>query len=168
MSELRITYQIQLGEGQAIAYEIGEDASIPRKDLDELLDRIGSAADRRKAVFDLPFHQARLMSNLELLEKLRRELDNDNKRLSNAEIQKQANVVIGSRNRNREVPASPADVNAVAQYAQAVTNRENEILQVENTIKSDEIRIPYLQAIIAGDPPPDLFPEIKPHLMAAE
>jgi len=154
MSELRITYQIQLGEGQAIAYEIGENTSIPRKDLDELLDRIGSAAERRKAVFDLPFHQARLLSNLELLEKQKRAL-------ALAEIQKQANIVTMSRNRNKEAPAAPADINAVMQH-------QNSVMQTEATIRSDEIRIPYLQALIAGEPPPDLFPEIRPHLMAAE
>ena len=154
MSELRITYQIQLGEGQAIAYEIGEDAAIPRSDLDELLDRIGSAAERRKAIFDLPFHQARLMSNLELLEKQKRAL-------AEAEARQQANIVLMSRNRNREAPPAPADVNAVVQHQKAV-------METEATIQSDRLRIPYLQAIIAGAPVPDLFPEIKPHLMAAE
>ena len=154
MSELRITYQIQLGEGQAIAYEIGEDSAIARSDLDELLDRIGSAAERRKAVFDLPFHQARLMSNLELLEKQKRAL-------AEAEARQQANVVVMSRNRNREAAPAPGDVNAVLQH-------QNAVMQTENTIRSDEIRIPYLQAVIAGEPPPDLFPEVKRHLMAAE
>lgn len=154
MSELRITYQIQLGEGQAIAYEIGEDAAIPRSDLDELLDRIGSAAERRKAIFDLPLHQARLMSNLELLEKQKRAL-------AEAEARQQANVVVMSRNRNREAQPAPADVNAVVQHQKAV-------METEATIQSDRLRIPYLQAIIAGTALPDLFPEIKPHLMAAE
>ncbi len=151
MSELRITYQIQLMEGQTIAFEIGEDTDIGPAGLKDILALVSGAAAVERAKVDLPMHKARLFSNREQLHRERR-------RLADAEARMQANVVTMSRGRNNPVSATPQDVNTVAQFNQAITN-------LEATIRNDELRIPYLEAIIDGRDPPELFPET---LMAAE
>jgi len=156
MSELRITYQLQLSEGQTIAYEIGEDTEIDRVQLDMLLDKVGGAADRRKAIFDLPFHKARLFANRELLRSQQRER-------AKADATMQARVVQMTANRRSQVPPAQQDINTVAQF-------DNRILELQKTIQADELRIPYLEAIIEGRKPPELFPEIDdpPQALAAE
>jgi hypothetical protein len=158
---LKIAYQIQIGEGQAIAYEAAVDSTLGRRDLDELLDRIGGAAERRKAMYDLPFHKARLAQNLELLPRLQRELAEAQAKAAAAQVQKRGERV-------REVPMTPQDMTAIGQIA-------NRISETEKTIANDYLRIPYLGALIEGRPPPDLFPELKPEreyqpprIMAAE
>ncbi len=153
---LKIAYQIQIGEGQALAYEAAIDSAATRPELDDLLDRLGSAAERRKAIHDLPFHRARLAQNLELLPKLRQDL-------AKAQARGAAVVAQKSANRRQEVPMLPQDQNAISQL-------EQRLLETEKTIQNDRLRIPHLQAIIAGREPPDMFPELldEPSLMAAE
>lgn len=157
MSEMRITYQIALGEGETIAYEVGEDTGIDRAGLDQVLDLIGGAAARRKAMFELPFHEARLFKNRQLLVSQRHER-------AKADAQADARVALRSQGRRSQVERMPQDINTVAQF-------DGRILEIEKTIKSDEMRIPYLKAIIAGETPPPLFPELEDEIvmsMAAE
>lgn len=154
MSAVQITYQIQLAEGQTIAFEIGADTEDGAEKLRDTLDLVGKAAERRKAIHDLPFHQARLMTNRERITNLRRDR-------ARADSNLNAHVVQLSKNRNKTVPPLQTDVNAVAQW-------DKQIADTEAAIKGDEIRIPYLQAIIDGREPPDLFPEAPEFRAAAE
>lgn len=143
---MRITYQITLAEGQVIAYEIGEDTEIDRKRLDEVLDLVGGAAERRKAIFDLPLHKTRLLKNREQLERER-------KGRANAEASMHARVVQMTGTRRNQVPPAPMDVNAVSQF-------DNRISALEATIREDELRIPYLEAVAEGREPPELRTEL--------
>jgi hypothetical protein len=141
---MKVTYQVALGDGQAIAYEAGVDMTIHRKDLDELLDRIGGAAARRKAIFDLPLTQLSLNGARQMLAQQRKER-------AKAVATQEAHIQRMSANRRNPAQATQVDVMAVAQFDQR-------IMQLERQIVQDERMVEYLQAIIAGEDPPELFP----------
>jgi hypothetical protein len=70
--------------------------------------------------------------------------------------------------RVREVPMAQAALTQITQLS-------NALAETEAIINHDRLRIPYLEAVIDGRPPPDLFPELKaereyqpPRIMAAE
>lgn len=152
---LKIAYQFQIGEGRMLAYEAAADSTVHTDDLNKLLDTMRDAGERQKAFHDLPFHQARLAQNRELLPKRKRELQ---------EVVSQAHARVAARSSTRrgDVPVRPEDNNAIMQH-------ETRVAELEATIRSDELRVPYLQAIIAGREPPDLFPELgEDARMAAE
>lgn len=153
---MRITYQIQIGEGQTVAFEIGEDTEVGLDGLKRVLALASDATAVERAKFELPFHKARLFANRELLKSQLRER-------AKADAQMQARVVQMTGTRRNQVPPAQQDVNTVAQF-------DNRILELQKTIRSDELRIPYLEAVIAGEKPPELFPEIEdePQAMAAE
>lgn len=154
MSEMRVTYQIQIAEGQTLAYEIGADTNDGPEELRKVLDLVGDAAERRKAMHDLPFHKARLLSNRERIGNLRKDR-------AKAEANLNAHVSQISAGRRKEAVPLQTDVNAVAQW-------DKQIADAEALIKADELRIPYMEAIIAGREPPELFPETREFLAAAE
>lgn len=143
---LKIAYQMQVAEGRMIAYEAAVDSTTGKDDLNELLDRIGDAAERQKAKHDLPFHQARLAQNKEALPKLRKERA-EAFALAAAEQQRRQG------NRSKIVEIGPNHQQTLKQY-------DDRIIETEKTIRNDELRIPYLRAIIAGEELPDLFPEL--------
>ena len=154
MSEMRVTYQIQIAEGQTLAYEIGANTDDGPEELRKVLDLVGDAAERRKAMHDLPFHKARLLSNRERIGNLR-------KSRAQAESDANAHIAVLGQNRHKKVPMPQTDVNAIAQW-------DKQIADAEALIKADELRIPYMEAIIAGREPPELFPETREFLAAAE
>jgi hypothetical protein len=149
---MRVTYQIQIGDGQAIAYEVGVDQTVDRKDLDELFDRIGGAAARRKAIFDLPLTELSLAGAKHMLA---------------SQIQERIKAVrkhdehIEKLSANRRNPAQGAqvDVMTVAQFDQRIA-------QLERQIRQDARMVEYLKAIIAGEEPPELFPATDIRLAA--
>lgn len=141
---MRVTYQVQIGDGQAIAYEIGMDATSSRADLDELFDRVGGAAARRKAVFDLPLTRLSLHGARQMLESQRKER-------AKAVATQEMHVLRMSENRRSQAQATQVDVMAVAQFDQR-------IMQLERQIVQDERMVLYLEAIVAGEEPPELFP----------
>lgn len=144
---MKVTYQIQIGDGRGIAFEAAVEVGYPREMLNELLDRIGGAAERRQALYELPMVKAGLHANKELLKSQREERAKTHA-LVMAKLQhiKERDP----RGRDREMPAP--DANAVAQF-------DGRILDLQRQIKNAELRIPYLEAIIAGEDPPELFPE---------
>lgn len=141
---MRVTYQVQIGDGQAIAYEVGVDATTSREDLDELFDRVGGAAARRKAVFDLPLTQLSLNGAKQMLEQQRKER-------AKAIATQELHVIKMSENRRNSAQATQVDVMAVAQFDQR-------IMQLERQIVQDERMVEYLQAIVDRRTPPELFP----------
>jgi hypothetical protein len=160
---LKIAYQIQIGDGGTplIAYEAAVDSTIDTHDLNELLDRISSAAARQKAIHDLPLSKLRLVQNLDKREKISRDLA-----LASKTAAEEAQKRRGER--VREVPMAQAALTQITQLS-------NALAETEAIINHDRLRIPYLEAVIDGRPPPDLFPELKaereyqpPRIMAAE
>jgi hypothetical protein len=151
---MRVTYQVQIGDGQTIAYEVGVDATIAREDLDELFDRVGGAAARRKAVFDLPLTELSLAGAKAMLVQQR-------KAHAAAVATQEAHIQRMSENRRNQAQATQVDVMAVAQFDQR-------IMQLERQIVQDTRMVEYLKAIIAGETPPELFPAANDMAMAAE
>ena len=140
---MKIAYHFQIAEGQMIAYEVAEDRTASLQDLNELLDRLGGAAARQKAVHDLPFARLRLRQNREKLEKAERAL-HDAIAKQEAHVQQ---LVQSRRNPNAAQPL-PTDINAV-------TQAQTTLQGIIDTIRFDELEIPRLEAIIAGMPPPE-------------
>lgn len=140
---MKIAYHFQIAEGQMIAYEVAEDRTASLDDLNELLDRLGGAAARQKAIHDLPFARLRLKQNREKLEKAERAL-HDAIAKQEAHVQQ---LVQTRRNANAAQPL-PTDINAVTQAQSALQG-------IIDTIRFDELEIPRLEAIIAGRPSPE-------------
>lgn len=134
---MKIAYQVQIGDGQMIAYEAAVDADATRPELDSLFDRMGGAAQRMQAKIDLPLRRASLEQNRNALSRLEREL-------AQAVSARDANYAVVNRNRNREVPPRPDLINAVSQ-AQSRLN------ECRYAIESGEAYIPYLEAIVRGE-----------------
>lgn len=144
---LKIAYHIQIGEGQQIAYEAAVDSTVDQQDLNELLDRLGTAAERRKAIHDLPYAKLRLRQNREKLAKAEKAL---HEAISKQEAHVQQ-LVQTRRNANAAQPL-PTDINAV-------TQAQSTLQGIIDTIRFDELEIPRLEAIIAGRPPPEEPPD---------
>jgi|SRR6185436_1526707 len=160
MAMMQITYQITIGEGRTLAFEIGEDTEIGRDGLDATLDLVAKAVDRQKAVYDLPFQEKQLQQCREALIVARR-------RRADADAALNAHVTQLSATRRNNVQPLQSDVNAVAEF-------DKTILNLEAAIKANELLIPHLRAVIAGEDPPSLTPEVAeeefrvPVPMAAE
>lgn len=148
ISGMKIAYQVPVGEGSVIAYEAAVDTTIDTADLNELLDRIGNAAERRRAIYELPMVKAGLYANRQLLTSQREER-------AKVFATAQAKLQAMQQGRRNVVPMAMPDVNAIAQF-------DNRILDLQRQIKAAELRIPYLEAVIAGEEPPELFPEAAP------
>jgi hypothetical protein len=151
---MAVTYQITIGDGRTMAFETAVDATVAREDLDGLLDTMGGAAERRQAIFELPLVKANLFANRELLA-------DQEKGRANAIANLQAHVEIRSRGSRPQAQPVPSDVNAVAQF-------DDRIAKIKAQIKTAELRIPYLEALIDRRDPPDLFPELADRREAAE
>lgn len=148
---MKIAYHFQIGEGQQIAYEVAEDRTASLDDLNELLDRLGGAAARQKAIHDLPFARLRLRQNREKLGKAERAL-HDAIAKQEAHVQQ---LVQSRRNANAAQPL-PTDINAV-------TQAQTTLQGIIDTIRFDELEIPRLEAIIAGrEPPQEPLDQIVP------
>lgn len=149
---MQITFQGPLGpDGLGIAFQVAVDSTIDRRDLDELLDRVGGARRRQAAMEELPIVRQSLAANLKLLETAKREKEVHIARMQGRVTQ------LGARRRG-EVANSPQDVNALSQHDQR-------ILQIEGQIAGAQERIPYLEALIDRREPD---PVEAPARMAAE
>ncbi len=144
---MKIAYHFQIAEGQMIAYEVAEDRTASLADLNELMDRLSGAAARQKAIHDLPFARLRLKQNREKLAKAERAVHEAITK-QEAHIQQMA---AARRNPDRAQPLG-VDVNAVSQA-------QNALQGIVDTIRFDELEIPRLEAIIAGRPPPEEPPD---------
>jgi Zn finger protein HypA/HybF involved in hydrogenase expression len=148
MAMMQITYQITIGEGQTIAFEIGEDTEVGTDGLNKTLDLVAQATARQKAKHDLPFQEKQLIQCRESLVATR-------KKRAQAAATLDAHVAQLSSTRRNNVQPLQSDVNAVSEFDKTITN-------LEAAIKANELLIPYLKAIIAGETPPSLFPENEP------
>ena len=152
-----ITYQFTLDGAQTLAFEIAAASTMPRADLDEILDRIGGAAERRQAILEMPICKMNLLTNLRMLE-------NQREGRAKAVAEAKARAEVRSINRRNPVQMAQGDENAIAEF-------DKRIMQIEGSIKTGRMRIPYLEALIERRPPPDLFPDVPPDYetaMAAE
>jgi Zn finger protein HypA/HybF involved in hydrogenase expression len=152
MAMMQITYQITIGEGRTLAFEIGEDTDIGPEALNKTLDLVAQATARQKAEYDLPFQEQQLIQCRETLEATR-------KRRAQAAATLDAHVAQLSATRRSNVQPLQSDVNAVAEFDKTITN-------LEAAIKANELLIPRLKAIIAGQPLPSLLDEAAPEEFA--
>ncbi len=152
MAEMRITVQRAITEGFSFAYEIGEGTDIGEAGLNQALDLVTKATTRQKAIFDLPLQEQQLFQCREALPILR-------KKRAEAVAMLEAHVTRMSANRRGETPPPQSDVNAVAAW-------DKEIIKVEDAIRGNELLIPHLKAIIAGETPPSLLTEAEPEEFA--
>lgn len=137
-----------------LAYEAAADQTLSREDLDEMLDRLGGAAERQRAIRDLPMARNRLAKNLASLPATRA-------RLAQAQAQAEAHIAQASANRRNAVPPFATDVNAVKGAADMV-------MVLEQTIETDRLAIAYYEAVIARRDPPDPArdaPEPEPDIL---
>ncbi len=145
---MRIVYQQPIGpDGRGISFEVAEDATISKEDLNEMLDRVSGAARRLSAIEELPLIKGKLLTDRELLK-------DEERRLREAGARLESHVTLLSVNRRKEAMPPESDTRAIAQLDQAVSDRRS-------AIRNSELRIPYLQALIDGRTPPELFPELK-------
>ncbi len=141
---MKVTVQGPISpDGQQLAFEMPVDAMLSTNQvaLDARLDVLTAALRRQRAIEELPLTKQSLHINRGLLITAREEQ-------AKAVARSLGNVVRLSQNRRREADPLPGDVNAISQYDQR-------ILQIEGQIKQAEARIPYLEAIIAHEDPPD-------------
>jgi hypothetical protein len=137
---LLIRYEIPIDStGQKITYDIGMDATCDRRDLDELFDRIGAAAARRKAIFDLPIQELSLAGAKAMLPIQIKERE---KAVATQEL----HVLRMSEHRRGKVEPLQSDVNAVVNF-------DGNIMQLRRRILQEEKQVAYLKAIIAGADP---------------
>ncbi len=148
MAMMQITYQITIGEGRTLAFEIGEDTDIGSEKLNQTLDLVSQATARQKAEYDLPFQEQQLIQCRETLVATR-------KKRAQAAATLEAHVTQMSLKRSSNVQPLQSDVNAVAEFDKTITN-------LEAAIKANELLIPRLKAIIAGETPPSLLTEAEP------
>ena len=141
-------------DNKGLTFVIAADALIPELALNERLDIVGRAFRRQAAFEELPIVKQSLHANRELLKKAKMELASHKARMDAREAQLMVN-------RRQKVDPNPQDVNALSQHDQR-------ILQIEGQIEGAKARIPYLEAIIAGDEPPEPFPVANDRLEAAE
>jgi hypothetical protein len=153
---MKITVQGPISpDGQTLAFELPVDALLSRPMLDERLDVLTGALRRQRAIEELPLTKASLVTNLGLYAAQR-------KARATHEAAMNARIAARSANRRVEAEAAAGDVNALSQF-------DARLAQIDGQIKLARARIPYLEAIIAGDEPPELFPEAANDVkMAAE
>lgn len=145
---MKVTYQAPIApDGQGIAFELAIDSTVDRQELDQRLDLVIGAARRQAAVEELPRIKALIVTKQEALRK-------DIEGRAAALARQHQNVVTMTGQRRREAPARSDDVNAVAQF-------DARISETRQTIKTAFLRLPYLEAIIAGLEPPDMFPGLR-------
>jgi hypothetical protein len=152
---MKIKYSAPLStDGDGIEFEMAVDSTIHRDDLDELLDKVAGAHRRQAATRELPLLRQLLHKDRKLLPIARRKAaDHDAAMTARA-------VALGA-NRRREVQPNLQDVNGLQQL-------NKDVLAIEEAIKLAEVRIPYLEAIIAGKEPPDPFAAANDTALAAE
>lgn len=136
---MTIEFQGPIGaDGLGVGFRVAVDSTIGREDLDELLDRVGSARRRQAAIEELPLLQQSLNASLKLLDTAKRER-------AKHEAQMNGRVAQLAARRRADVQVTPQDVNALSQHDQR-------ILQIEGQIAGARERIPYLEDLIGIEP----------------
>jgi len=139
---LKVAFHIQLTDGAVLDYEAAVDQTLCREDLDELLDRLGGAAERQRAIRELPLCRNRLAKNLRLLPNRRADV-------AKAKADATAHITIMNANRRNQRDEMPmTDVQAVKGAVDALNI-------TEQTIELDKLMIAYYEAIIDRRDPPD-------------
>lgn len=139
---MRIIFQGPISpDGLGVSFDVAVDATIDRPELDLLLDTVAGARRRQAAVEELPLVRQNLRAKTEQLKTARREKADHEARMA-------AREAALSNRRRVPVPANMQDQTNLQQHV-------NTILQIEEQIELCKVRIPYLEAIIAGDDPPD-------------
>ena len=141
-------------DNKGLTFVLAADALIPELELNDRLDVVGRAFRRQAAIEELPIIKQSLYANRKLLATARAEKAAHEARMGGRVEQ------LGARRRGA-VQATPQDVNALSQHDQR-------ILQIQGQIEGAEARIPYLQALVDGEKPPELFPSANDTAMAAE
>ena len=142
---LGITYQAALIDGKTLAFETAVDQTMDREELDDYLDTFIGAAKRQQAIEELPLVKQNLATNLAMLR-------NDEKERAKAIARIEARSTIVSGTRRNPRPPSEGDQNNLAQF-------EQRIARTKAAINAARARIPYLEAIIARQTPPEPFPQ---------
>ncbi len=153
---MRVTFQGPISpDGVGMAFEMVADSTIHPDDLNKSLDMMFDARRRLAAREELPIVKQSLHANTLLLKTA--ELDR-----ARHKAQMTGRVEKIAPRRRDQVEPNPQDVNALSQHDQR-------ILQIAGQIEGARARIPYLEAIIEGREPPELFPEAaNDTAMAAE
>lgn len=136
---MQIVFQQPLSpeQGHGISFQMAEDVTIDEQSLNELLDRVTGAARRLAFVEELP----RLRH---LLAAKKQSLESQVKERERAVSRATAFVTLKSAGRRQPVEPPAADQNSIAQF-------DARIAQLRIEIRMSELRVPYLEAVIAGD-----------------
>ncbi len=139
---MQITFQSPLSpDGKGLNFVIACESTIASGDLDQRLDLIAAAVRRQQAVEELPIVKQSLSANLKLLKTAKKE---------------QATAV--ARHEAKAATRNKGLRNQVELPASDLVQHDNRILQIEGQIAGAQTRIPYLEALIEGREPPELFP----------
>jgi hypothetical protein len=141
---MQIEFQGPIGpDGLGVGFRIAVDATISLEDLNIQLDIVAKATRRQRAMEQLPLEKQRLSANLKLLKTAEQDRARHKAQMSGRVIQRRGGAV-----------EMPQDVNALAQFDQRV-------MEINGQIEGARAAIPYLAAVIAGEEPPELYPEVS-------
>jgi len=139
---MQIEFQGPIGpDGLGVGFRIAADATISLEDLNIQLDVVAKATRRQRAMEQLPLEKQRLSANLKLLKTAEIDRARHKAQMSGRVIQRRGGAV-----------EMPQDVNALAQFDQRV-------MEINGQIEGARAAIPYLEAVIAGKEPPELYPD---------
>ncbi len=148
---MQIEFQGPIGpDGLGVGFRIAADATISLDELNERLDTVAGALRRQRAMEQLPLEKQRLSANLKLLKTAEIDRARHKAQMSGRVIQRRGGAV-----------EMPQDVNALAQFDQR-------IMEINGQIEGARAAIPYLEAVIAGREPPELYPVANDQREAAE
>jgi hypothetical protein len=152
---MQINFQSPIGpSGKVIAFVMGVDALIPLGRLNEQLDTIARAVRRQDAGEQLLLDRNHLAANRKLLAKAKAARDA-------TAMAHESKLTLAGSERRRAPDPTKIDPHGVS----ALSQRDQEILNIEGQIAGCEERIPFWEGILRGDDPLDL-PETP--AMAAE
>jgi hypothetical protein len=139
---MQIEFQGPIGpDGLGVGFRIAVDATISLEDLNIQLDIVAKATRRQRAMEQLPLEKQRLSANLKLLKTAEIDRARHKAQMSGRVIQRRGGSV-----------EMPQDVNALAQFDQR-------IMEINGQIEGARAAIPYLESVIAGEEPPELYPD---------
>jgi hypothetical protein len=143
---MQIEFQGPIGpDGLGVGFRIAVDATIGLEDLNIQLDIVAKATRRQRAMEQLPLEKQRLSANLNLLKTTERE---------------RARHLAGMTARTQKLQANRRNpVEPMAQDTQGLIGHDNEIRRINGHIEGARAAIPYLEAVIAGEEPPELYPD---------
>lgn len=138
---MQIEFQGPIGpDGLGVGFRIAVDATISLEDLNIQLDIVAKATRRQRAMEQLPLEKQRLSANLKLLK--------------TAEIDRarhKAQMQVRKERRGKEIEM-PQEINSLEQF-------DRRVMEINGQIEGARAAIPYLEAVIAGEEPPELYPD---------